>query len=300
MSDRVACRWCVIVKSWKPQDRLSVEREVPPKFATTMANRRAKGKCRQTQLEIQCPSADMTDHSKNPHFDPNLASKAFHPGGLASLWRSIKKGNTLRRRMLCVYKLLSRLWKKKFAEAAGKVGIDEDMHANKAFAVSFPPPHVYKLANSLSQCEPAPKIEWWDQGLTITSSYQAITPESIIISAVDTIVTHYVQYPILHAQPQEKLTLPMKPFLLTNERAKESRPPTPRRSPRRNASESPPRPGTPTTAKDQEIKPDASPRRRSRERPHSSGSAREPGNQRTPQGPLKSERRAQTNERKTP
>ena len=30
--------------------------------------------------------------------------------------------------------------KKRIAEAAGKVGIDEDMHADKAFAVSFPHP----------------------------------------------------------------------------------------------------------------------------------------------------------------
>lgn len=29
--------------------------------------------------------------------------------------------------------------KKRIAEAATKVGIDEDMHANKAFALSFPP-----------------------------------------------------------------------------------------------------------------------------------------------------------------
>lgn len=103
--------------------------------------------------------------------------------------------------------------KKRIAEAGRKVGIDEDMHANKAFALGFPPPHLYKLANSLSQREPPPKIERWDKGLTITSSYEAITPESTIISAADTIVTHYVQYPVLHAPPQEPLSPPMKPFL---------------------------------------------------------------------------------------
>ena len=44
------------------QDRPSVGRGIPLKFATTMANQRARGKYRQKQLEIQGPSADMTGH----------------------------------------------------------------------------------------------------------------------------------------------------------------------------------------------------------------------------------------------
>ena len=50
------------------QDRPSVGRGDPTQVCT-MANRRAKGKRGQEQLEIQGPSADMTDHSKNLYFD---------------------------------------------------------------------------------------------------------------------------------------------------------------------------------------------------------------------------------------
>jgi len=100
----------------------------------------------------------------------------------------------------------------RIAEAARTGGIDEDMHVDKAFAVIFLTPHVYKLANSPSQREQAPKIERSEQSLTTASSFEAITPGFPLISAADTIVTHYVQHLVLLAPPQAQLASPVKRF----------------------------------------------------------------------------------------
>ncbi|CUS15861.1 unnamed protein product, partial [Tuber aestivum] len=179
---------------------------IPPKFATTMANRRAKGKTGKKQLEIQGPSADMTDPSKNPYFDPNLASKVVAPRRMSKALAFNQKGKYIEQANALRRQAALEAMKKRIAEAARKVGIDEDMHADKAFAR-----------------EPPPEIEWWDQGLTTASSYEAITPETLLISAADTIVTYYVQHPVLLAPPQDQLAPAMKPFPLTKKEQKKVR-----------------------------------------------------------------------------
>ncbi|RPB04173.1 PRP3-domain-containing protein [Choiromyces venosus 120613-1] len=179
---------------------------IPPKFATTMANRRAKGKAEKKQLEIQGPSPDMTDPTKNPYFDPNLASKVVAPRRISKALAFNQKGKYIEQANALRRQAALEAMKKRIAEAARKVGIDEDMHADKAFSR-----------------EPPPEIEWWDQGLTTASSYEAITPGSLLISVPDTIVTHYVQHPVLLAPPQDQLAPPMKPFPLTKKEQKKVR-----------------------------------------------------------------------------
>lgn len=110
---------------------------IPPKFATTMANRRAKGKAGKKQLEIQGPSPDMTDPSKNPYFDPNLASKVVAPRRISKALAFNQKGKYIEQANALRRQAALEAMKKRIAEAARKVGIDEDMHADKAFAVSF-------------------------------------------------------------------------------------------------------------------------------------------------------------------
>ena len=197
---------------------------IPPKFATTMANRRAKGKAGKKQLEIQGPSPDMTDPSKNPYFDPNLASKVVAPRRISKALSFNQKGKYIEQANALRRQAALEAMKKRIAEAARKVGIDEDMHADKAFAVSFLYSLcIYKLADSLLQREPPPEIEWWDQGLTTAPSYDAITPESLLILTADTIVTHYVQHPVLLAPPQDQLAPSMKPLPLTKTERKKVR-----------------------------------------------------------------------------
>lgn len=72
---------------------------------------------------------NMTDHSNNPYFDPMLASKVVAPRrigkalALDQQGRYIEKANALHRQAAL------ELMRKRIAEAAKKVGIDEDMHA---------------------------------------------------------------------------------------------------------------------------------------------------------------------------
>lgn len=115
--------------------------KMQPKFATTMANRRAdsgRGGKGKKQLDLSAPSIDLVDPSKNPYYDPNIAAKSLQPRRIPKTLHFNQKGkyieqaNALRRQ-----EALEEM-KKRIAAAARKVGIDEDMHADKAFAVSSP------------------------------------------------------------------------------------------------------------------------------------------------------------------
>lgn len=110
-----------------------------PKFATTMANRRdapAGGPKGKKQLDLSGPPPEATDPTKNPYYDPSILSKpsttrrahkvlVFNQKG-----KYIEQANALRRQEAL------EAMKKRIAESARKVGIDEDMHADKAFKVS--------------------------------------------------------------------------------------------------------------------------------------------------------------------
>lgn len=123
-----------------------------PKFATTMANRRAdlgKGNKPKKQLDLSLPSSDLVDPTKNPYYDPNIAAKSLQPRRIPKSLHFNEKGkyieqaNALRRQ-----EALEEM-KKRIAAAARKVGIDEDMHADKAFAVSAQPPPPFSLVKDL-------------------------------------------------------------------------------------------------------------------------------------------------------
>lgn len=129
-----------------------------PKFATTMANRRAdmgKGNKPKKQLDLSLPSSDLVDPTKNPYYDPNIAAKSLQPRRIPKSLHFNEKGkyieqaNALRRQ-----EALEEM-KKRIAAAARKVGIDEDMHADKAFAVSAQPlPFLFYRGFVMPICSP--------------------------------------------------------------------------------------------------------------------------------------------------
>ncbi|KAF8537602.1 pre-mRNA processing factor 3-domain-containing protein [Trichophaea hybrida] len=180
-----------------------------PKFATTMANRRSdvgKGSKPKKQLDLSLPSTDLIDPTKNPYYDPNIAAKNLQPRRIPKSLHFNEKGkyieqaNALRRQ-----EALEEM-KKRIAAAARKVGIDEDMHADKAFAPPEPP-----------------EIEWWDQGLTTNNTYADIEAGLLKIDTDDSIVTLYIQHPIQLEPPQDKhIPLP-KPLPLTKQEQKKVR-----------------------------------------------------------------------------
>ncbi|KLJ09364.1 hypothetical protein EMPG_15227 [Blastomyces silverae] len=176
-----------------------------PKFATTMANRRTEspvpsikpGKSK-TQLDLSGPSIEET--KSNPYFDPNLGAKTalarprqsrqlvFNQKG-----KYIQQAAALRR--------LAQLeaMKKKIAERARQAGVDEDLDVEKAFLVPAPP-----------------AIEWWDEGLVNGSDYSAIDdPQNLKIDTTDTVISIYIQHPVLLDPPQDKNIPAPKPMFLT-------------------------------------------------------------------------------------
>lgn len=188
---------------------------IQPKFATTMANRRAESPSDQNsktskgkkQLDLSGPSAEETRNS--PFFDPALGAKTatlrsrnsrqliFNQKG-----KYIQQATALRRQAAL------ELMKKRIAESSRKAGIDEDLDTEKAFVV-----------------QPPPEIEWWDEGLVSGTDYSSIsTPSGLKIDGPDSIITLYIQHPVALEPPQEKHMPPPKPMFLTaKEQAKTRR-----------------------------------------------------------------------------
>jgi U4/U6 small nuclear ribonucleoprotein PRP3 len=89
--------------------------------------------------------------------------------------------------------------KKRIAERARQAGIDEDLDLEKAFLVPQPP-----------------ALEWWDEGLVNGSDYSAIDdPQNLKVDTPDSVITIYIQHPVLLDPPQEKNMPPPKPLFLT-------------------------------------------------------------------------------------
>lgn len=178
---------------------------IQPKFATTMANRRAespgpaaKSTKVKKQLDLSGPSAEET--RSNPYFDASLGAKTatlksrnsrqlvFNQKG-----KYIQQATALRRQAA-----LEQM-KKRIAESSRKAGIDEDLDTEKAFLVQAPP-----------------DIEWWDEGLVNGKNYDAIdSPDGLKIDTEDSIVTLYIQHPVALEPPQEKNMPAPKPMYLT-------------------------------------------------------------------------------------
>ncbi|KAI9710862.1 MAG: hypothetical protein M1812_007314 [Candelaria pacifica] len=176
-----------------------------PKFATTMANRRTEspapsskqGKPKK-QLDLSGPSAEETRN--NPYFDASLGAQTatlksrnsrqlvFNQKG-----KYIQQATALRRQAA-----LEQM-KKRIAESSRRAGIDEDLDTEKAFLVQAPP-----------------DIEWWDEGLVDGKNYEGIgNKENLKIDTNDSIVTIYIQHPVLLEPPQEKNMPAPKPMYLT-------------------------------------------------------------------------------------
>ena len=175
-----------------------------PKFATTMANRRTESPVPSTkqgksknQLDLSGPSIE--DLRSNPYYDQSLTSigaKGRHSKQLVfnQKGKYIQQAAALRRQAQ-----LEEM-KKRIAARARQAGIDEDLDVEKAFLVQAPP-----------------AIEWWDEGLVSGDSYDVIDdPRNLKIDTEDSIITQYIQHPVLLEPPQEKIVPPAKPMYLTS------------------------------------------------------------------------------------
>lgn len=180
--------------SWKPS------KTVAPKFATSIGNARPQKepvKPKQ-QLDLSGPSAEETRN--NPYFDNSLGGQTatlksrnsrqlvFNQKG-----KYIQQANALRRQAAL------EAMKKRIAESSRKIGIDEDLDTEKKFLVEAPP-----------------ELEWWDVGIVDGDSYDDLDkPNKIKIDTPDSIITVYIQHPVLQEPPQEKIMPAPKPMFLT-------------------------------------------------------------------------------------
>ncbi|KAI1955643.1 U4/U5/U6 small nuclear ribonucleoprotein prp3 [Ophidiomyces ophidiicola] len=174
-----------------------------PKFATTMANRqrdsslpliKSKGK----QLDLSGPSIEETRN--NPYFDPSLGAKTAlaRPRYSRQLVFN-QKGKYIQQAAALRRQAQLEAMKKRIAERARQAGIDEDLDLEKAFLVPAPP-----------------AIEWWDEGLVNGTDYSAIDKtENLKIDSPDSVITLYIQHPVLLEPPQDKNIPPPKPMYLT-------------------------------------------------------------------------------------
>ncbi len=186
-------------------------RSVAPKFATSIGNARPrqeknahKGK---KQLDLSGPSSEET--RSNPYFDMSLGGQTatlknrpakqliFNQKG-----KYIQQANALRRQAAL------EAMKKRIAESSRKIGIDEDLDTEKNYLVEAPP-----------------EIEWWDEGLVDGKNYDDIeSGKSLKIDTADSIITEYIQHPVLLEPPQEKnMPAPKPMFLTAKEQAKKRR-----------------------------------------------------------------------------
>ncbi|PKX93939.1 U4/U6-U5 snRNP complex subunit PRP3 [Aspergillus novofumigatus IBT 16806] len=149
-------------------------------------------------LDLSGPS--LEEIKSNPYFDPSLGPKATiaKPRQSRQLIFN-QKGKYIQQAAALRRQALLEDMKRRIAERARQAGIDEDLDVEKAFLVPAPP-----------------AIEWWDEGLVNGNDYSAIDDErNLKIDTPDSIVTPYVQHPVLLEPPQEKHMPGQKPMYLT-------------------------------------------------------------------------------------
>lgn len=150
------------------------------------------------RLDLSGPSIE--EIKNNPYFDPSLGPKATvaKPRHSRQLIFN-QKGKYIQQAAALRRQAQLEAMKKRIAERARQAGIDEDLDVEKAFLVPAPP-----------------AVEWWDEGLIDGGDYAAIdNPTKLKIDGADTIITHYIQHPVLLDPPQEKNKPSQKPMYLT-------------------------------------------------------------------------------------
>ena len=182
--------------------RTSKGRTMQPKFATTMANRRIESPApvaKKNQLDLSGPSVE--EIKSNPYFDASLGPKNTLAKGRHSRQLIFnQKGKYIQQAAALRRQAQLEAMKKRIAERARQAGIDEDLDTEKAFLVQAPP-----------------SIEWWDESLVNGDSYDAMADtKNLKIDTEDSVITIYIQHPVLLEPPQEKIVPAAKPMYLTS------------------------------------------------------------------------------------
>lgn len=172
-----------------------------PRSATIQANRRRTESPLPERAQLDLSGPSLEEIKANPYFDPSLGSKnTIAKGRLSRQLVFNQKGKYIQQAAALRRQAQLEQMKKRIAERARQAGIDEELDAEKAFLVPAPP-----------------AIEWWDEGLINGDSYEAASnPANLKIDTDDSVITIYIQHPVLLEPPQEKLLPAPKPMYLTS------------------------------------------------------------------------------------
>lgn len=182
----------------------SKTRTPQPKFATTMGNRRTDSPAPQKKALLDLSGPSLEEIKANPYFDPSIGN-AMAKGRTSKQLIFNQKGKYIQQAAALRRQAQLEAVKKRIAERARQAGLEEDLDTDRAFLVPAPP-----------------DIEWWDEGLVDGKSYDLISePSKLKIDTPDSIITIYIQHPVLIEPPQEKNNPAPKPmYLTTKEQAK--------------------------------------------------------------------------------
>ncbi|KAJ3158723.1 hypothetical protein HDU86_002688 [Geranomyces michiganensis] len=181
-----------------------------PDFATVRANQRAAAPSTEVikkELKIEAPSADLSDPTKNPYFDPSLGAGTGGPRervkkGLKFVQpgRYINEANQLRAKAQ-----LEKL-KRDIAESVKKTGMAVELDL---------------VADQSMRTEPPPAVEWWD-AILVPDGYDNFDADSVLYTE-SSLVTHLVQHPVPIQPPAEGAEPKPRPVMLTLKEAKKLR-----------------------------------------------------------------------------
>jgi U4/U6 small nuclear ribonucleoprotein PRP3 len=167
-----------------------------PRFSTTLGNKRTESPLPATKS--QQPA------SKQQGEDEPLENKYWDP----------KSSGTSRDRM--TRRLLFNQ-RGKYLEQASRIRRQTKLEEIKALLAKQN--RQAKLDENSERgflVQPPPDIEWWDEGILEDKTYECIdNPSKVKIDGEDSIITSYVQHPVLVKPPQEQLLVQIKPMYLT-------------------------------------------------------------------------------------
>jgi U4/U6 small nuclear ribonucleoprotein PRP3 len=192
----------LIAESTSQEYNTGKGRGIPAKITTLNGNQRTESPVlasKKAQLDLSAPSLDEIKSS--PYYDANFGPKSAVAKGRHSRQLVFnQKGKYIQQAAALRRQAQLEAMKKRIAEQARKAGIEEELDAEKAFVVS-----------------PPPALEWWDEGLVNGNSYDVISdPANLKIDTEDSIITVYIQHPVLIEPPQEKIVPAPKPMFLTS------------------------------------------------------------------------------------
>ncbi|ORY07250.1 pre-mRNA processing factor 3-domain-containing protein [Clohesyomyces aquaticus] len=176
-------------------DGRSKKREpMAPRFATTLANRRTDSPIPEKK-EADRPGPATEEVKENPYFDPH-----YRPTKRDRLPRALvfnQRGKYLAQATKMRQQERLEQIKIQISKQARQAGLDEN--TERGFLVQMPP-----------------DVEWWDEGLLEDKNYESIEdPVRVRIETEDSLITSYIQHPVILKAPQDQLLIQVKPMYLT-------------------------------------------------------------------------------------